>query len=71
MKVTRKPNGMLTYRYCAHGMMQFKFHTLAEVGAPYQSAARRIIESNGWKVDYGRDIDAPPWVADFAVRVAT
>ena len=66
MKITRDKNGMLTYWYAAGPDISFKFHMLCEVGAPCQEAARRIIQREGWQVDYGRSIDAAPWVADFA-----
>ena len=65
MRITRAKNGMLTYRYAAGADIIFKFHMLCEVGAPYQGAARCLIQRNGWRVDYGRSIDAAPWCADF------
>lgn len=64
MKVTRDRNGVLTYRYKVSRDMSFEFHTLAEVGAPYQQEARDIIRANRWRVQYGADLPCAPWVVD-------
>lgn len=67
MRISRAANGMLTYRYTAGGCMEFAFHTLAEVGAPYQQEARAIIRANGWTVRYNALLPSAPYVADIAV----
>ena len=71
MKITRSPNGQLTYRYRAGGCVDMAFHTLAEVGEPYQAAARAALahrQFRGYTIEYGRELDAKSWVADFAVK---
>jgi hypothetical protein len=67
-KLTVLKGGMLRYRYVAGGCMEFDFHMLCEVGEPYQPWFREEIERRGWEVEYGREMDEPPWVADFVLK---
>jgi hypothetical protein len=60
-----KPSGMLAYVYEIGDDIRFRFHTLAEVGEPYQPVFRDMIKEKGWVVDYGVDLDYYPWMADF------
>ncbi len=60
-----KPSGMLSYAYEIGDGISFRFHTLAEVGEPYQPRFRDMIKEKGWVVDYGVDLDYYPWMADF------
>lgn len=68
-RLTVQKGGMLRYRYEAGGCMEFDFHTLAEVGEPYQPWFRNKIERLGWVVEFGMDLDEAPWVADFKIGV--
>ena len=61
-------HGMLRYRYTAGGCMDFDFNTLAEVGQPYQKAFLDLIEKRRLKIEFSRNIDEKPWVADFVVK---
>lgn len=61
-------DGMLRYCYSVNRDIGFDFNTLAEVGAPYQAAFRSMIAQRGLKVEFGRDIDVKPWVADFVIK---
>ena len=70
-RLTRKRGGMLRYRYEAGGCMGFSFNSLAEVGEPYQPWFREEIARRGWVVEYGRDLDERPWVADFLVSASS
>jgi hypothetical protein len=62
---------MLTYRYSTgRGGMSFAFTMLCEVGQPYQSAAKAQLDalrSQGYVIET-RNLEAKPWVADFAVK---
>lgn len=64
MVITRNCAGVITYRYTIGNDCMMKFHTLAEVGQPYQCQARRIIRRYGWRVQFGADLNCAPWVAD-------
>lgn len=68
-RLTRLKGGMLRYHYSIDrsGDIAFDFHTLAEVGAPYQQWFKDAIAARGWAVEFGRDLDDTPWVADFVV----
>ncbi len=63
--LSKDDNGMLTYEYMCSVDCGFCFHTLAEVGAPYQQWFRDEIKLLGWTVEFGCDIDVSPYVADF------
>ena len=63
-RLGRDRNGMLTYTYDAGPDIRFVFHTLAEVGEPYQPWFKSAIKAHGWTV-VTRELDAKPWVADF------
>lgn len=67
-RLTVLAGGMLRYRYRAGGCMDFSFHLLSEVGAPYQPWFRDQIERRGLTVEFGRDIDQKPWCADFVTN---
>lgn len=66
-KLTKLKGGMLRYRYTAGGCVDFDFHTLAEVGEPYQAWFREEIRRRGWEVQT-REMDCKPWIADFVRR---
>lgn len=71
LKITRKPNGMLTYRYDASREMSFGFHLISEVGQPWQIDAKleqQRLRDAGYTIET-RELDAYPWLADFAVKV--
>lgn len=67
-RLTHLKGGMLRYRYDCGPDLGFDFNTLAEVGAPYQQWFRDEINRQGWIVEFGRNIDYTPWVADFVIR---
>lgn len=71
-KLTRLAGDILRYRYALDGTgeIAFDFNTLAEVGAPYQQWFKDEILRRGWTVDYGRDLDEKPYVADVLVSIA-
>jgi hypothetical protein len=60
--------GILNYRYNATKEVGFHFHTLAEVGAPFQPWFRKEILRRGLTVAYGQDLDHAPWVVDIATK---
>lgn len=63
-----KAGGMLSYKYSiSGGEIDFNFHTLAEVGEPYQQWFRDEIARRGWKVELGRTLEERPYVADFVI----
>lgn len=66
-----KPSGMLSYIYEIGDDISFRFYTLAEVGEPYQPKFRDMIKEKGWIVEYGRQFDHYPWVADFFTGMRT
>lgn len=72
-KLTKQKGGMLRYRYALDGSgeVAFDFHTLAEVGEPYQQWFRDEIARQGWQVEFGRDLEEKPYVADFVVGAAS
>lgn len=67
-KLTVLKDGMLRYRYDVNRDIGFDFHTLAEVGAPFQSWFRNEIARRGLKVQFGRFIEEKPYVADFVIK---
>lgn len=67
--LSKSRTGMLTYRYAPSRDLGFEFHTLAEVGEPYQQWFRDEIALRGYVVDYGVDLPTAPWVADLVVGV--
>lgn len=73
MKIVRDKSGRLTYRYRCSPDCGFAFSMLCEVGQPYQPAARALLAAKYpaplWRIDYGRDLDARPWCADFATKL--
>lgn len=71
MKITRAANGQLIYRYFGDVGAPMVATTLAAIDEPYQSAARAALTHRrfrGYTIEYGRELDASPWVADFAVK---
>lgn len=68
MKVSLKKideeNTSVYYVYDATEEVRFNFHTLTEVGAPFQPEARAILKERGWEVIHGHFIDKKPWVID-------
>ena len=70
MKISRAPTGQLTYRYNIGPGMGFAFHLLCEVGEPWQPDARAALDDlrrKGYRIET-RELDAAPWIADFAVK---
>ena len=65
------PSGILAYEYEISEEVSFRFYTLAEVGEPYQPKFRDMIKEKGWIVEYGRQFDHYPWVADFFTGMRT
>lgn len=70
-RLTVKAGGLLAYRYDVSKDIGFKFNTLAEVGAPYQQWFRDEIAKRGWVVEFGRNLDEPPYVGDFLLATKT
>ncbi len=74
MKITILPDGQLRYTYKAvkhDPTCLMCFSTYNEVGAPYQADARKQINKlldQGYEIQFGVELDAPPWVADKATR---
>lgn len=66
-KLSIKTGGMLQYSYRAGGCVDFKFNSLCEVGAPYQQFFRDEIARRGLLVEFNRDTEEKPWVADYVV----
>lgn len=68
-RLTKLAGGMLRYRYAidSSGEVAFDFNTLAEVGEPYQPWFREEIARRGWHVEFGRNLDETPYVADFVI----
>lgn len=66
-KLTKLKGGMLRYRYAIDdsGEVAFDFNTLAEVGEPFQQWFMDEIQRRGWTVEFGRDLEEKPYVADF------
>ena len=65
-KLTVAKDGMLTYEYeSCGGDLAFSFNLLCEVGEPYQPWFRDEIRRRNLNV-VTRELDVPPWVADFA-----
>jgi hypothetical protein len=62
--------GMLCYQYRTLGM-SYRFHTLREVGAPFQQDFERLLSSLNRKIEFSRYLDKSPWVADFALKART
>jgi hypothetical protein len=63
-KLTIIKGGILVYSYNVSPDCGFRFHTLAEVGEPYQAEFREMIEKRGLDIEYGADLDHSPWVVD-------
>jgi hypothetical protein len=65
-------NGMLRYQYALSDDREvaFAFHTLSEVGEPFQAWFRSEIETRGLQVAFGRDLDDKPYVADFVTGLS-
>lgn len=61
--------GMLCYRYRT-GMGQFCFHSLCEVGEPYQEDFKLLLGRLGRSIEFDRQLVQAPWVADFALKGA-
>lgn len=61
----------LVYTYIAGGCCAFKFHTLAEVGAPYQGKAKtlrdRLAAACGCKV-VTVELESPPYIVEALVK---
>lgn len=68
-QLTKLKGGMLRYRYAIDdsGEVAFDFNTLAEVGEPYQQWFKEEIQRRGWTVEFGRDLEEKPYVADFVI----
>lgn len=68
-KLTKLDGGMLRYQYALGEDQEvtFDFSTLAEVGEPFQQWFKDEIRTRGWIVEFGRDLDEKPYVADFVV----
>lgn len=69
MKVTCDVNGMLRYQYDAGPEMSFDFTLICECGEVYKNIYLRWFTAEGWVVEFGRDLDVYPWVADFLIEV--
>lgn len=63
-------NGMLRYRYVTgpDGMC-FDFTLLCECGERFKNDYLRGFKEAGWVVEFGRELGAYPWVADFLIEV--
>lgn len=68
-KVSIGKGGMITYRYSAGSDMRFAFHLFCEVGEPYKAEVRAAMAARGIVRVETRELDAAPWIADFAVEV--
>lgn len=68
-RLTHDKEGLLVYRYQTCAEIGFVFHTLAEVGAPYQPWFRDEIARRGWYVVHGVELERAPWVADVLVGI--
>lgn len=68
-QLTKLKGGMLRYRYAIDdsGEVAFDFNTLAEVGEPYQQWFKEEIQRRGWTIEFGRDLEEKPYVADFVI----
>lgn len=65
MKLMIDKHGMLTYHYEVSEGVAFSFHTLREVGAPYQGRFSLLLARRGVTVEPGYVLPFPPYVADF------
>jgi hypothetical protein len=68
ISLTVLKGGMLCYRYDCGPEISFDFNMLCEVGEPYQQWFRDEIARRGLIVEFSRDIQAKPWVADFVIK---
>lgn len=73
MRITRKPDGQLRYKYKA-GEIRFCFSLLCEVGYPYQFDARlklQELQDKGFVIAYGQELPSgkKPYYSDMAVRL--
>jgi hypothetical protein len=73
MKITRKPDGKLRYKYKASSEMSFCFSLLCEVGEPYQNEAKqelKKLEAKGFTIAYGKElpINVKPYYSDYAIK---
>ena len=74
MRLVVKEYGLLSYQYpaflhCPDASLEFSM--LCEVGQRYQPLFQRLLDeliSLGFKLQFGRNIEKRPWVADFAKR---
>ena len=73
LRLIRKPNGMLIYRYRAiyhHRDIVCEFNLLCEVGERYRREYQKRLEfmaAHGWKFET-RELSVSPWIADFAFK---
>lgn len=73
MKVTRRADGQLRYKYKATNGMTFYVSLLCEVGYPYQFDARlelQKLEDRGFTIAYGQELpdNKKPYYSDMAVK---
>jgi len=66
-RLIKLARGLLLYRYDVNSDMEFNFHTLAEVGAPFQQQFGYEIKKCRWIVQHGRWVEGKPHVGDFVI----
>lgn len=74
MKITRKPDGQLRYKYKASREMSFIVSMLCEVGERWQNDAKlelKKLEDKGFVIMHGRElpINQKPYFADYALKL--